>query len=104
MTEKLHITKKDIGRKVFTIAKSEYTTKYYKVLANDEDQATDILYEAREISSQDKDEVMHFDEEILFEGCREEFDDIVVNEIDEITEDDFDKDPTLSDWYYEGEH
>ena len=104
MIEKLHITKKDIGRKVFTIAKSEYITKFYKVVADDKEQATDILHEAREISSQDKDEVMHFDEEILFEGCREEFDDIVVNEIDEITENDFDKDPELSDWYYEGEH
>ena len=43
MSDKLRITKNDIGKKIYKIELSEYMKEYFTVLASSEDEATEKM-------------------------------------------------------------
>ena len=47
MSDKLRITKNDIGKKIYKIELSEYMKEYFTVLASSEDEATEKMWDIK---------------------------------------------------------
>lgn len=99
MSDKLRITKNDIGKKIYKIELSEYMKEYFTVLASSEDEATEKMWDIK--SGWTKDSQVFSEDDVVHEGWKDNLDDLKVFEMDTVTEDDFDKDMP-DDWIYEG--
>ena len=82
---KLDIKKEHIGKKIYDIKVGEYLVEHYRVMADSEDEATDIMFDNR------FDKSFGDGENILFQGVRCESNEINVEELTTIKEDDFDQ-------------
>lgn len=80
---KLDIKKEHIGKKIYDIKMSEYVVEHYRVMADSEDEATDIMFDNR------FDKSFADGENILFQGNKDHLDEINVQELTTIKEDDF---------------
>ena len=99
MSDKLRITKNDIGKKIYKIELSEYMKEYFTVLASSEDEATEKMWDIK--SGWTKDSQVFSEDDVVHEGWKDNLDDLKVFEMDTVTEEDFDKDMP-DDWIYEG--
>ena len=84
---RLSVTKKDIGKKIFEIKETVTTTNYYKVVAKDENEATDLMYKARQDSSAPIDD----DDHIIYGGCKDNLEEMKVDTLVEISNNDFEE-------------
>jgi len=80
---KLDIKKEHIGKKIYDIKISEYVVEHYKVMADSEDEATDIMFNNRKDQADG--------DTILYQGYKDHLDEINVQELTSIKEDDFDQ-------------
>ena len=101
MSDKLRITKNDIGKKIYKIELSEYTKEYFTVLASSEDEATEQMWDVKSGCFVGMTPATHLEDDIIHEGWKDNLDDLKVFEMDTVTEEDFDKDMP-DDWIYEG--
>ena len=99
MSDKLRITKNDIGKKIYKIELSEYMKEYFTVLASSEDEATEKMWDIK--SGWTKDSQVFSEDDVVHEGWKDNLDDLKVFEMDTVTEEDFDKDMP-DDWIYAG--
>ena len=78
---KLNIKKEHVGKKIYDIKVGEYLVEHYRVMADSEDEATDIMFDNRKDQADG--------DTILFQGVRCESNEIDVQELTSIKEDDF---------------
>ena len=99
MSDKLRITKNDIGKKIYKIELSEYIQEHFTVLASCEDEATEKMWDIK--SGWTKDSQVFSEDDVVHEGWKDNLDDLKVFEMDTVTVEDFDTEEP-DDWIYEG--
>ena len=78
---KLDIKKEHIGKKIYDIKFREYVTEHYRVMADDEEKAQELMYSNRREDDNG--------DTIVYLGVREQLDEIKTEELSLIKQDDF---------------